>query len=181
MQGASVKQTRSVCSERARAPTGGRSRRGFAKQIRGFSAQTSDSKRMRCLSNLSRPCAASTDPPAPRRIELCAGRERKESALATQAGMRFPDGSPSGKRVPESALRLGRSFRMMPQAETATRNRAVEWDMLSQWQLKRKVHPGIPPQTGAHFPLHLPPRKTHALAIPKLGRRKPKRNRRRSI
>ena len=120
-------------------------------------------------------------PPAPRRIELCAGRGRKENAAATQGGMRFPDGSPGGKRVPESALRLGRSFRMTHQAETATRNRAVEWDMLSQWQLKRKVHPGISPQTGTHFPLHLPPRKTCALAIPKLGRRKPKRNRRRSI
>ena len=222
MQGASVKQTRSVCSERARAPAGGRSRCVFAKQIRGFSAQTSDSKRMRCLSNLSRPCAASTDPPVPRRIELCAGRERKENASVTQSGTCFPNGGPGGKPIPESALRLGCSFRMMPQAETATRNRAVEWDMLSQWQLKRKVHPGIlvrngmqfpnewlaesssrnprserdalsqrrskrkahpgiSPQTGTHFPLHLPPRKTHALAIPKLGRRRPKRNRRRSI
>ena len=82
-------------------------------------------------------------PPAPRRIELCAGRERKENAASTQAGTRFPDGGPGGKRVPESALRLGRSFRMAPQAETATRNPAVEWDMLSQWQLKRKAHPGI--------------------------------------
>ena len=82
-------------------------------------------------------------PPAPRRIELCAGRGRKENASVTQSGTRFPDGSPGGKHVPESALRLGRSFRMAPQAEAATRNRAVEWDMLSQWQLKRKAHPGI--------------------------------------
>ena len=104
------------------------------------------------LSNLSPPCAASTDPPVPRRIELCAGRERKENAASTQAGTRFPNGSPGGKRIPESALRLGRSFRMMPQAETATRNRAVEWDMLSQWQLKRKVHPGIRAQNGTRFP-----------------------------
>ena len=119
-------------------------------------------------------------PPVPRRIELCAGRGRKESVLATQTGTRFPNGSPGGKSIPESALRLGRSFRMAPQAETATRNRAVEWDVLSQRQLKRKAHPGISPQAGTHFPLHLPPRKTCALAIPKLGRRKPKRNRRRS-
>lgn len=160
--------------------------------------------------------------PNPRRIELCAGRGRKENASVTQSGACFPNGSPGGKRVPESALRLGRSFRMTHQAESASRNRAEEWDMLSQWQLKRKVHPGIlvrngmqfpnewlaesasrnprserdalsrwrprrkarpgiPPQTGAHFPLHLPPRKTCALAISKLGRRKPKRNRRRSI
>ena len=34
-QGASVKQTRSVCSEQARSPIGDRSRCGFAKQIRG--------------------------------------------------------------------------------------------------------------------------------------------------
>lgn len=91
-------------------------------------------------------------PPAPRRIELCAGRGRKENASVTQSGTRFPDGSPGGKHVPESALRLGRSFRMMPQAETATRNRAVEWDMLSQWQLKRKVHPGVLVRNGMQFP-----------------------------
>ena len=48
MQGASVKQTRSVCSERARTPAGGRSRCGFAKQIRGFSAQSLDPIWMRC-------------------------------------------------------------------------------------------------------------------------------------
>ena len=159
---------------------------------------------------------------APRRIELCAGRERKENASVTQSGTRFPNGGPGGKPIPESALRLGCSFRMMPQAETATRNRAVEWDMLSQWQLKRKVHPGIlvrngmqfpnewlaespsrnprsergtlsqrrprrkthpgiPPQTGTRFPIHLLNSKTYAPSIPKLGRRKPKRNRRRSI
>lgn len=158
----------------------------------------------------------------PRRIELCAGRGRKENVAAAQSGTRFPNGGPGGKHVPESAFRLGRSFRMTPLAETATRNRAVEWDMLSQWQLKRKVHPGIlvrngmqfpnewlaesssrnprserdalsqrrskrkahpgiSPQTGTHFPLHLPPRKTCAHVIPKLGRRRPKRNRRRSI
>ena len=90
--------------------------------------------------------------PVPRRIELCAGRGRKENALATQTGTRFPDGSPGGKHVPESALRLRCSFRMMPQAETASRNRAVEWDMLSQWQLKRKVHPGILVRNGMQFP-----------------------------
>ena len=81
--------------------------------------------------------------PYPRRIELYAGRGRKENALATQTGTRFPNGGPGEKRIPESALRLGRGFRMAPQAETATRNSAVEWDMLSQWQLKRKAHPGI--------------------------------------
>ena len=60
--------------------------------------------------------------PVPRRIELRAGRERKENASVTQSGTCFPNGDPGGKSIPESALRLGRSFRMAPQAETATRN-----------------------------------------------------------
>ena len=119
--------------------------------------------------------------PSPQRIELYAGRGRKENASVTQSGTRFPGGSPGGKPIPESALRLGRSFRMTHQAETASRNPRSERDALSQWRSKRKPHPGIPPQTGTHFPLHLPPRKTCAPSIPKLGRRRPKRNRRRSI
>lgn len=105
------------------------------------------------------------------------------------------------------------AFPMAAQAENATRNRAVEWDMLSQWQLKRKVHPGILIRNGMQFPNEwlaenssqnrpsdwdvLSPgqlmlwgwldrhallnSKTYAPSIPKLGRRKPKRNRRRSI
>ena len=43
-QGASVKQTRSVCSEQARSPIGDRSRCGFAKQIRGCPVARSISK-----------------------------------------------------------------------------------------------------------------------------------------
>ena len=117
----------------------------------------------------------------PRRIELYAGRGRKENASVTQSGTRFPNGSPGGKPIPESALRLGRSLRMTHQAETASRNPRSERVAFSQRRSKRKAHPVIPPQTGTHFPLHLPPRKTCAPSIPKLGRRKPKRNRRRSI
>ena len=119
--------------------------------------------------------------PHPRSIELYAGRGRKENASVTQSGTRFPNGSPGGKPIPESALRLGRSFRMTHQAETASRNPRSERVALSQRRSKRKAHPVIPPQTGTHLPLHLPPRKTCAPSIPKLGRRKPKRNRRRSI
>lgn len=160
--------------------------------------------------------------PRPRRIELCAGRGRKENAAATQSGMHFPNGGLGGNPIPEYRLRLGRSFRMMPQAETATRNRATERDTLSQWRLKwkvrpgidtqngmrfpeellaesssrnpcserdtlsqwrskRKAHPGIPPQTGTRLPPHLRNSKTCAPSITKLGRRKQKRNRRRSI
>ena len=180
MQGAGVKQTRSVCSPRARAAAAGRSRCVFAKQIRGFSAQTFDSKRMRCLPNFSWTCLASANPrtaenrtlcraralskreafvasgrgrrqpteagadlrskyadsprklsaqygcdviesqpamrringtPNPRRIELYAGRERKESATATQGGTRFPNGRPT---------------------ETASQNIGSEWDAISK-------------------------------------------------
>lgn len=90
--------------------------------------------------------------PNPRRIELCAGRGRKENAAATQSGTRFPNDCPGGKRIPESALRLGRSFRMTPQAETASRNLSSEWDSFSGRRLKRKVHPGIRAQNGSRFP-----------------------------
>ena len=79
--------------------------------------------------------------------------------IPAQNGMHFPDGL---------------------SAESSSRNPRSERDALSQWRSKRKAHPGIPLQTGTHFPLHLPPRKTCALAIPKLGRRRPKRNGRRS-
>ena len=64
MQGAGVKQTRSVCSPRARAAAGGRSRCVFAKQIRGFSAQSFNPMQMRCRSDCSLPCPASTSPQA---------------------------------------------------------------------------------------------------------------------
>lgn len=68
----------------------------------------------------------------PRRIELCAGRGRKENASVAQSGTHLPNGSPGGKSIPESALRLGRSFRMAPQAESPSRNRPSERDALSR-------------------------------------------------
>lgn len=171
----------SVFSPRARTPAGGRSRCGFAKQIRGFSAQSLSPISMRCRLSFSCPCPCSNANPVPRRIELCAWRGRKENAAATQSGMHFPNGGLGGNPIPEYRLRLGRSFRMTPPAETTSRNRAAERDALSQRRSKRKAHSGIPPQTGTRFPLHILNSKTCALAIPKLGRRKPKRNRRRSI
>ena len=121
--------------------------------------------------------------PKPRRIELYAGCGRKENALATQAGTRIPNGSPGGRRVPESALRLGYSFRMMPQAETTSRNLRSEWDSFSGWRAQRKLRPGICSETGTRFPADRPALstpKSSALSSVKLGRRKPKRNGRRS-
>ena len=107
-------------------------------------------------------------------------RRKIHPRIPAQTGMRFPEDASSGNRIPESKLGMGYIFRMTPQAETATRNRAVEWDMLSQWQPRRKVHSEIAPQNGTYFPLHLLNSKTYAPSITKLGRRKPKRNRRRS-
>ena len=123
-------------------------------------------------------------PPKPRRIELCAGRGRKENASVTQGGTRFPNGSPGGKSIPESALRLGCSFRMTHQAETTSRNLSSEWDSFSGWRAQRKLRPGICSETGTRFPADRPALlncKTHVPSIPKLGRRRPKRNRRRLI
>ena len=89
--------------------------------------------------------------PTPRRIELCAGRGRKENATATQGGTRFPNGRPTetasqnigsewdafsgwvagGKFIPESSLRTGHAFPTAVQAESSSRNPASNWDALS--------------------------------------------------
>ena len=90
--------------------------------------------------------------PNPRRIELCAGRGRKENATATQGGTRFPNGGPGGKCVPESALRLGRGFRMAHQVETASRNPHSEWDAFSGWAVGGKLIPESALRTGRAFP-----------------------------
>ncbi len=94
---------------------------------------------------------APTDPPHPRRIELYAGRGRKENVAAAQGGMRFPNGRPTesvsqiigsewdafsgwivgGKFIPESALRTGHAFPTAVQAESASQNPASNWDALS--------------------------------------------------
>ena len=60
--------------------------------------------------------------PNPRRIELYAGRGRKENALATQTGTRFPNGGPGGKSIPESKLEMGFIFLMTGSAENETPN-----------------------------------------------------------
>mgnify|MGYP004520310195 FL=1 len=56
--------------------------------------------------------------------------------LSAQNGMRFPDGMPSGNRVPESRPRTGHAFRLNAQ---------------------RKLHPGIDARNGIHFPLRADP------------------------
>ena len=201
MQGASVKQTRSVCSERARTPTGGRSRCGFAKRTRGFSAQCPSPEQMRCLSNLSLPCAASTEPQTRGESNSVQGAGVKQTLRQRRVGRAFPMAAQaeSASRSPHSdwdvvsgwhikwkphpgiLIRNGMHFPDGLLTESSSRNPRSERDALSQRQSKRKARPGIPPQTGTRYPLHLLTSKTYAPSIPKLGRRKPKRNRRRSI
>ena len=91
--------------------------------------------------------------PKPRRIELSAGRGRKENAASTKGETRFPNGSPGGKHVPESAFRLGRSFRMAPQAEAASQNNGSEWDAFSGWVVGGKFIPESALRTGRAFPM----------------------------
>ncbi len=60
-------------------------------------------------------------------------RQRKPCPrLSAQNGMHFPDGGPSGNRIPESDLRTGQTFRMKRPAETAPRNRGSNWDAVSK-------------------------------------------------
>ena len=110
---------------------------------------------------------------------------RRARALGKRRGsagwMRFPNGRPTesvsqiigsewdafsgwivgGKFIPESALRTGHAFPPAVQAESTSRNRPSERDVLSASRVLNT--------------------KTYAPSIPKLGRRKPKRYRRRSI
>ena len=170
----------SVFSPRARTPAGGRSRCGFAKQIRGFSAQTFDSKRMRCLSNLSWPSPASKDSPYRGESNSAQGASVKQTLRQRRVGRAFLT-VVQRKLHPRISAQNGMQFPNEWLAESSSRNPRSEWDALSQRRSKRKTHPGIPPQIGTRFPLHLLNSKTYAPSIPKLGRRRPKRNGRRSI
>lgn len=90
-----------------------------------------------------------------------------------QRGMHFPVGASNGKRIPESAPGMGRTFRNSPQPETATRNRRSERDALSlgalsgkcipesglgvghgfRMESQRKLRPSLSVYSGMRFPL----------------------------
>ena len=145
MQGASV------FSPRARAPAGGRSRCGFAKQIRGFSVQTSDSKRMRCLSNFCWPCPAPTDPPTRGESDSMQGASVRKTSRQHRVGCAFLT-VVQRKVCPRLSAQNGMHFPDGLLAESSSRNPRSERDTLSQRRSKRKVHPGIAPQNGTCFP-----------------------------
>lgn len=73
--------------------------------------------------------------------------------LSAQNGMYFPDGMPSGNRVPESRPRTGQTFRLKRPAETASRNRRSNWDAVSGFLLFRKARPILEPKSGTQFPV----------------------------
>ena len=153
------------------------------------------------LSNLSLPCTASTEPQTRGESNFMQGASVRKTSRQRRVGRAFLTAAQaenpsrnshsdwdvvSGWHIkrklrPGILIRNGMQFPNEWLAESSSRNPRSERDTLSQRRSKRKAHPGIPPQTGTHFPLHLPPRKTCAPSIPKLGRRKSKRNRRRSI
>ena len=83
------------------------------------------------LSNLSLPCAASTEP-----------QTRGESNSVQGAGVK--------KTLRQR--RVGRAFPMAAQAESASRSPHSDWDVVSGWHIKRKLHPGIDARNGIHFP-----------------------------
>ncbi len=75
----------------------------------------------------------------PRRIELYAGRGRKENALATQAGTRFPNGELSGNCDPEFALRPGRAFPpTAPSSATPKPMRSLSQNWVEEAQTKQQ-------------------------------------------
>ena len=153
------------------------------------------------LSNLSLPYAASTESQTRGESNSVQGASVKQALRQRRVGRAFPMAAQaeSTSRNPHSdwdvvsgwhikrkphpgiLIRNGMQFPNEWLAESSSRNLRSERDTLSQRRSKRKVHPGIPPQTGTRFPLHILNSKTYAPSIPKLGRRKPKRNRRRSI
>ena len=56
--------------------------------------------------------------------------------------MRFPKQAPLGNRIPESAPRVGHSFRMRALGETASRSELENWDTVSV-QTEEGVLPAV--------------------------------------
>ena len=152
MQGASVRQTRSVCSERARAAAADRSRCGFAKQIRGFSAQCPSQISMRCGSGvLPRPRPINGSPQTREESNSMQGAGVRKTSRQRRVGCAFLT-VVQRKVCPRLSAQNGMHFPDGLLAESSSRNPRSERDTLSQRRSKRKVHPGIAPQNGTCFP-----------------------------
>ena len=150
------------------------------------------------LSNLSLPCAASTEPQTAENRTLCRARalSKREAFVASGRGRR---------QAAEAGAYLRSKYADSPRKASTLYRCDADWTAAChaphQRRPRRKIHPRIPAQTGMRFPdgassgncipeSALRPgytfrftcrlKKTCAPSIPKLGRRKPKRNRRRS-
>ena len=164
----------SVFSPRARTPAGGRSRCGFAKQIRGFSAQTFDSKRMRCYRISACHAPHQRKPRTAENRTLCRARalSKREAFVASGRGRRqaaeagadlrskYADSPRKAStryrrdadrtaacRVPHQR-RVRRAFPMAAQAESASRNSASNWDALSAPSPQLQNLCALHPKTG---------------------------------
>ena len=154
-------ENRTLCRARALSKRGafvasGRGRRQAAEAGAGSRSEHADSPRKASTGyRFDADRTAACHAPHQRRP-----RRKIHPRIPAQTGMRFPDDVSSGNCIPESTLGMGFIFRKTPQAESSSRNPRSERVALSQRRSKRKAHPGISPQTGIHFPLHLPPQKT---------------------
>ena len=152
MQGASVRQTRSVCSERARAAAADRSRCVFAKQIRGFSAQCPNPKEMCCRWHFCQLCPRTNgSPPTRGESNSVQGAGVRKTSRQRRVGCAFLT-VVQRKVCPRLSAQNGMHFLDGLLAESSPRNPRSEWDTLSHRRSKRKVHPGIAPQNGTCFP-----------------------------
>ena len=163
MQGASVKQTRSVCSERARTPAGGRSRCGFAKQIRGFSAQCFSPIWMRCyrISACHAPHQRNPKPAENRTLRRARALRKRVSVFSPRA--RTPAGGRSrcgfAKRTRGFSAQTLDPKRMRclsnfswPCLASANPRTAENRTLRRACFYLRKLRPGIAPQNGTYFP-----------------------------
>ena len=67
-------------------------------------------------------------------------------------GIRFPVEGLGGNCIPELTFRMGQAFQMSPQPENASQNPSSKRVAVSQLIPKRKLRPGVSPQSGTRFP-----------------------------
>ena len=110
----------------------GRNARQKAADGRHPADRAADMAQRRGPVGAARPRIAGSHPPIWAAFSQRPRQRKARPSLDAQNGMHFPDGGPSGKRIPESGLGTGRAFRLSPSAETASRNKRSSWDALSK-------------------------------------------------
>ena len=103
------------------------------------------------LSNLSLPCAASTESQTRGESNSMQGAGVRKTSRQRRVGHAFPT-VVQRKVCPRLSAQNGMHFPDGLLAESSSRNPRSERDTLSQRRSKRKAHPGIAPQNGTCFP-----------------------------